>query len=194
MRRVTILIVLVALTAIGVAAPAQADVPRSGLYDVTIRGNADGIPFQRTGTLYLLPTITRTTTNGVNPVDVCLFSGSPFVSPQSGAIWLHSNSYCVNTRGARLDMARVSMSRANSRMLVQPDPSISAVGVNGFNNSSGLLANVYQIFGGYQLLEFRNGGRTVVGTIDVVGTGAIFDSENHYRATLVGRARSFVPR
>lgn len=194
MRRITLLLVLAAFFALLAAGPAHAQVPRAGIYDVTIRGNAEGVPFARTGTLFVLPRVTNITTNGRNPVDVCLFSGRPFTSPQSGSIWLHSNSYCVNTRGARLDMAFVSMSLATNRVFVRPDSRIAAVGVNGFNINSGLLANVYQIYSGAESLAFRNRGRTVVGTVNVLGTGAIFPSSQRYSASLSGTARSIVPR
>jgi hypothetical protein len=136
----------------------------------------------------IAPTVTRATTNGVNPVDLCLASGSPFISPQRGAIWFGTNGACINPRGALQDMAFVGVNRPAGTLSIRPDPAVSATGINGFNGSSGFTAAVWQIFDGTMNLRFAGQGETVTGAINLFGTGAIFHSENTYNATLTGQA------
>lgn len=175
------------------AGGAAASIPQSAVYDVQIQGAVNGLPFARVGNMAIGPTTTAATTNGVNPVDVCLGSGSPFISPERGAIWFATNGICVNANGARQDMAFVAANQAASTLTIRPDPALSATGINGFNGDSGITAAVWQIFDGTMTLQFQGRGETVTGTMQLLGTGAIFHSENTYNATLTGQARQLTP-
>jgi uncharacterized membrane protein YgcG len=175
------------------AAGAGAAIPRSALYDIRLEGNVNGIQFARTGVLAVDATVTTATTNGVNPMDLCMASGSPFISPEPGAIWFATNAICVNPSGALQDMAYVSVDPPTSTITIHPDPAISATGINGFNQNGGLTANVYQIFDGTLEVNFEGNGETLAGSVDFLGTGAIFHSEQRYVATLTGSARELTP-
>ena len=176
-----------------IAGPASAAIPRAAIYNVQIQGAVNGLPFARSGGLAIDQTVTRATSNGVNPVDLCLASGSPFINPERGAIWFATNGICVNANGALQDMAFVSANPAASTVAVRPDPGISATGINGFNGSSGFTAAVWQIFDGSMVLRFQGQGETVTGELSLLGTGAIFHSENTYVATLTGQATQLTP-
>ena len=191
MARRILLTVIVLLMLLPAAA--RASVPQGGVWDITISGDVNGISFVRTGVLVLDGTITPVTTNGVNPVDLCIKSGSPFIAPETGAIWMYTTGYCVNPNGALQDMAFVSVDAAAGIVRIRPDPAISATGINGFNQNSGLLANVYQIFEGNETVQFVGNGATVQGSLDLLGTGAIYHSEQRYTATFSGAARTFLP-
>ena len=175
------------------AGGAAASIPQSAVYDVQIQGAVNGLPFARAGNMAIGPTTTAATTNGVNPIDLCLGSGSPFISPERGAIRFATNGICVNASGARQDMAFVTANQAASTVTIRPDPALSATGINGFNGSSGFTAAVWQIFDGTLTLQFQGRGETVTGTMQLLGTGAIFHSENTYNATLTGQARQLTP-
>lgn len=187
------LLLSAAWTLLSPANPASAAIPQSATYDVQIQGTVNGLPFARTGRLALGPTVTQATTNGINPVDLCLRSGSPFISPEAGAIWFATNGICVNANGARQDMAFVAVDRQASTISIRPDPDISATGINAFNGSSGYTAAIWQIFDGAMVLRFDGTGANISGTIDFLGTGAIYHSENRYIATLTGRATELTP-
>jgi len=190
----TLALILCALAStLATAGTAGASIPRSAVYDVQISGNVNGLPFVRTGGMAIGTTVTQATTNGVNPVDLCLASGSPFISPQRGAIWFATNGICVNPNGARVDLAFVAANRGAGTMTIRPDPALSATGPNGFNGDSGFTAAVWQIFDGTMNLQFQGQGETVTGTLGLLGTGAIFHSENTYNATLTGRATQLTP-
>jgi hypothetical protein len=174
-------------------AVARASIPQMGTWDITLQGDVNGIGFTRPGLLVLGPTVTRVTTNGVNPVDVCIKSGSPFIAPETGAIWFYTNGICLNPNGALQDMAFVSADAQASTVVVRPDPAISATGINGFNQNNGLLANVYQIFDGSETIRFQGDGAAVQGSLNLLGTGSIYHSEQRYTATFSGGAQSFTP-
>jgi hypothetical protein len=178
---------------LGPAGSAGAAIPQSAVYDVQLQGNVNGVPFSRTGGMAVGPTVTAATSNGVNPIDLCLGSGSPFITPELGAIWFSTNTVCVNSSGARLDMAFVSADPQAGVVTIRPDPNTSATGANGFSQSSGLTGAVWQIFDGAMTVSFQGNGETVTGTIDFLGTGAIFHSQNRYTATLTGQARELTP-
>lgn len=158
----------------------------SMVYQVTISGTASGNPFTRTGYVVLSSTITRTTTNGVNPLDVWLTSGNPLTSPQLGAISFGTNNSYLGG-SSLLDIAYVAYNGTTQTITIQPDPSYGGIGANVFNSSGGLLGSLYQIYGGQMQLQLRDGGSTIAGTVDVVAKGAYYYTQASYRATVTGR-------
>jgi hypothetical protein len=173
-------------TFISAGSVAQAAGRQYLVYDVAIQGTVSGRSFQRAGQVYVLPgTITTTTTNGVNPLEVWLRSGSPATSPQTGAIWFATNNAFLGSR-AQLDLAYVSAPSGQLRIDVKPDWRVSATGGNVFNALSGLTADMYQIFDGAMQVTFSSDARQVTGTVSILGTGAIFHSNTPYTATFSG--------
>ncbi len=186
--RLTTLVVFTAMI-LGARSVAYATTTYYGVYDVVIQGVAQGNQFQRVGVLYVVPTISpQGTQNGVNPVDVWLGSGAPATASSPGAIWLGTNSAFIGGQAA-LDMAYVSVDSQTGAISVRPDPNMSATGSNIFNAYGGLTAQIYQIFDGQMQLAFQDNGQTVVGVVDVLGTGAIYHSNTEYYAQVRGTAR-----
>ncbi|MER7207024.1 hypothetical protein [Streptosporangium sp. NPDC000239] len=152
-------------------------------YSVVISGTVSGRSFRRSATLVLRSTVTRVTTNGTNPVDVCLKSGFPAGAPQVGAIWYGSNSACFGGTAA-LDMAYVRTS--GNTATVSPDSRISASGSNNFTATGTLTSCVYFPTEGGASYTFRNDG-TVSGRISIRGFGGYPCGYSTYTANLSGR-------
>jgi hypothetical protein len=159
-----------------------------GTYDVTIGGTAGGQSFRRTGTVRIVATISRIgTTNGVNPIDVCLVSGMPAADPQPGAIWFGSNSGCnPGANAADIDLGYVEV--AGARVTLRPDERIAATLGNHYTVSSGLAACPYAPVSGTLQVDAGPDG-SLSGSVDIVGYGGAFCGRTAYRADLTGRAR-----
>jgi hypothetical protein len=156
-------------------------------WSVTIQGESNDQVFQREGRLIVTqsPISTAGTTNEANQFELFLISGNPTTSPQSGAIWFMTNNAMIGSR-AQIDLAFVTFNAQTNTITVKPDPRLSAVGPNGFNSHSGLLANLYQIFDGSMQIQSQDNFKTVSGTINILGTGAIFHSNTQYIAQISG--------
>ncbi len=176
-----IAIVMIAVSWLAGATAEAATIQRA--YSVTITGTASGNPFTRTGTLVVANTVTRVTTNGVNPLEVCLASGSPASSPDAGAIWLNTNSACISSR-ATLDTAFVSTS--GGTVTVQPDSRIAATGSNVFTTRRSITACPYFPSAGAASYTFF-ANNTVSGTIRITGYGGAFCGTSTYVASITGR-------
>lgn len=96
-----------------------------------------------------------------------------------------TNNAMIGSR-TQIDLAFVTSDSQTNTITVKPDPRLSAVGANGFNSHSGLLANLYQIFDGSMQIQFQDNFKTIFGTIDILGTGAIFHSNTRYTAQIAG--------
>jgi hypothetical protein len=155
-------------------------------YNITLQGIVLGRSFARQGVLaFTTPLIgSAGTTNGPNPFEVAIVSGNPPVTPETGAIQFTTNTLLLGGKAA-IDMAYVSV--ANNCAVVRPDPNLSAVGLNVFNALSGLTADMYQIFSGTIQICSNDNFQTITGSINVLGTGAIFHSNTPYQARLSGR-------
>lgn len=173
-----------ALVATALPAPAQASAARNAVtYGVSISGTVSGRNFQRSGTLILRDTVTRVTTNGVNPVDVCLKSGLPAGTPETGAIWYGSSSACIRST-ASLDMAYVTVN--GTTVTVVPDKRVAATFANNFTATGSLTSCVYHPVDGGATYTFHDNG-TVSGRISMRGFGGYPCGNSTYTATLTGR-------
>ena len=112
-----------------------------------------------------------------------LYQVIPATNPQSGAIWFMTNNVMIGNR-AQIDLAFVTFDTQTNTITVRPDPRLSAVGANGFNSHSGLVANLYPIFDGSMQIQSKDGFKTISGIIDTFGTGAIFHSNTRYTAQI----------
>ena len=155
-------------------------------WSITIQGESDGKVFQRQGLVFITRSAsTAGTTNQANPLDVFLTSGNPATNPQSRSIWFMTNKVMIGNR-AQIDLAFVTFDTQTNTITVVPDPMISAVGANGFNSHSGLLANLYRIFDGSMQIQFQDNYNTISRTVDLLGTGAILHSNTRYTAQIFG--------
>lgn len=139
-------------------------------YDVVLRGRVADRDFERTARLFVAPTYEEVVTeNGVNPVDVCLISGSPGANPEDGAIWFGTNSGCIPSarQGLNVDMAFVDLD--GNRALIEPDPGLTGVSLNTFASlpPGDVIGLLYLIETGSIEVEISDGG--VQGTVDIVG-------------------------
>ena len=154
--------------------------------ETTAPGTVSGVSFSRTATLRIVPTIASIgTTNGVNPVDVCLISGNPAGRPAVGAIWLVSNSGCLpGASAADIDLGVVSV--AGSSVTYQPDVRVSATGGSLFTSSDNYIfaCPFFPVAGAFRL-HVGSGGN-VSGTIDINGYGGANCGTTRYQARVSG--------
>jgi hypothetical protein len=143
-------------------------------FSVIISGTIDGsVPVYRQATLIVGPTQTTVTNNGINPADMCLYTGGQLwfaTNPGPGVINFSTNSDCVPSSTyytARVDVAYVSIS--GGTLTVHPDPNLTALGFNAYNITSGLTAGIEKIYSGTFQLTFYNSGQVVRGGFDIVG-------------------------
>ncbi|MBV9390108.1 MAG: hypothetical protein JOZ78_27095, partial [Chroococcidiopsidaceae cyanobacterium CP_BM_ER_R8_30] len=125
--------------------------------------------FQGVGQVVSCPTITRTgVTNGVNPFDVALSFGNPYAG-QTGAILFTTNSAFIPGSNSRLDLVSTSLNSQNGVLTIVPDSNLAGTSRNIFNATSGLTALPFAVYNGSMDVEFPNGGKSVVGKVDVLG-------------------------
>ncbi|NUR29863.1 MAG: hypothetical protein HOV83_29105 [Catenulispora sp.] len=160
--------------------------PAQGQYVVTLSGVVGGNAFQRTAIVLIHSTVTTVgTTNGVNPVDVCLISGNPGGVPETGAIWNSSNSACdPGASSAALDMAFVTVD--GTTVTVKPDVRMAAAGANVFTARPGITACPYFPYSGAMTVTTGPGG-TLTGAIDVVGYSSADCQGAEYQAQISGQ-------
>ncbi len=167
----------------------------SASYRIELTGEAGGRSFTRSGELYVAPTIEPTaTTNGPNPIDVCVVSGFPAGTPEVGALWFASNSGCIPSAGPQdMDLAFVDVrDRGDSvRVDIEPDAGFTAQALNTYTSEDGLTALLFLIETGSMELTFSD--NEVTGTIDFVGfcglcTGGAGGNRGTYTATIEGIA------
>jgi hypothetical protein len=153
------------------------------VWKVTIAGHVSGTAFSRKGVLALARTQTRVTTNGINPVDVCLVSGNPPAAPQPGAIYLDSNAACLGYR-SKIDMGWVKV--AKGTLTFTPDSRLGATYINVHTSSSSYIfaCLYYPVTGSASYTFYSNG--TVRGTIKYNGFGGAFCGWSGYVATVTG--------
>ena len=176
-------------------------IPSQAAYNVQLAGATAYGGFARTATLAVLPPLDVSGVNfdnGQNPRDVALVSGNPPAAPEQGAIWFATNNGVYDLLGlqtttgdALADVAVVTADPGAGLVRIDLDPNAArTVHLNTMNARGGLLANVYQLLEGRIDLRFANGGRTVAGTVDLVGNGFIEPGPSPYRATLEGTLAS----
>ncbi len=146
-------------------------------------------------------TPTGQTTNGVNARDVGFFVGSP-IAGQAGALWLVTDSFLYSQVHINLptsevfDDAFVTANEQTGRLDMRLDGDLSglpyarAVVQNNYGLTSGLLGELAQILTGGATLQFSPDGRTVSGSVRVLGGGIIEPGSSAYQATFTGTRTS----
>ncbi|MCG8327634.1 MAG: hypothetical protein MI974_08110 [Chitinophagales bacterium] len=174
-------------------------------YELELQGET-WIPFSRTACLLVAKDIDAApTSNGVNPYDIAIASGSPGAVPEAGAIHYltnttlcqYTNSGCNSTPiNAAIDAAFVSVSNNPKRIDIEIDGQVLGNGTAGtvilqnwlsnFNAYSGLGANIYQISTGEISITFSADEKTITGTISIVGGNFTGTGTAPYNATFTG--------
>jgi hypothetical protein len=146
-------------------------------------------------------TPTGQTTNGVNARDVGFFVGSP-IAGQAGALWLVTDSFLFSQVHINLptsevfDDAFVTANAAAGTLDIRLDGDLSGlpyarvVVQNTYGLTSGLLGELAQILTGGAKLQFSPDGRTVSGSVRVLGGGIIEPGSSAYQATFTGTRTS----
>jgi hypothetical protein len=182
--RILAALAVVAATALFAGSPAAAAPPALITFRVTISGTASGNPFTQTGTLTLHRTVTTAgSTNGVNPLDVCLRAGFPAGLPAPGAIWLGSNSACFPIGRADLDMGAVNVS--DSRVDFEPDGRLQATLINLWTARGSVVSCPYAPVAGSAIYRFDTGNR-LSGSVRLSGYGGAACGWSTYSATVAG--------
>jgi hypothetical protein len=160
-------------------------------WEVTYTGQSQGVSFSRHGNIAVyLGQATSVTSNQPNPIELAFYSGNPGANPESGAIWFMTNNAFLggSSRVDLADMRFIPTTQGDgSCVVIEPDQSLSSIGINVFNAYSGLTADAYQIFSGYMYFCSSDGWETITGEINILGTGALFHSNTEYYATVSGR-------
>jgi hypothetical protein len=152
------------------------------VYAVDLSGYVLQRPFQRTGYLQIVPTISSYgTQNGVNPYDIFLQVGDPYYNPTAASIYFMSNNAFISP--SYLDLAYVSWIPQSSLLRIWPDKRIAATASNIFTGISSIVAQPYRIDGGYMDISFLSGGN-INGYMDLLGFG--MQPGNGYRAWFRG--------
>jgi hypothetical protein len=153
------------------------------VYNIVIEGVVSGTPFQRTGQLLVThQPVSQVTAS--NPFDILLVSGDPWVSPDTGSIQFTSNSAMVGQ--TPVPMARVTADPATGVITARTQPDSAVIGANGFNARPGITAPFYFIMDGAMQIQSVDGGQTVNGIIEVVGSSEAFNPTTPYQAQFAG--------
>lgn len=152
------------------------------MWRVVIQGYVSGMPFRRVGVIKLAPTVTRVTTNKVNPVEACLVSGTPSVQPEAGAIHFSSNSLCYGY-ATRLDMGFVQVT--GGTLIFAPDPRMAATFVNNHTDRTSILSCIYYPVSGRGTYSFSSNG-VVRGTLGFQGYAGPGCGWSQYSANVAG--------
>lgn len=182
--------------------PQQADslLPSQGtLYQIQLVGESFET-FDRSGCLLITPTISApgNNENGVNPLEVGIFSGSPYQGSAGAISWVTNTQLMCDfipatcpTQSAALDMAEVTVDEADNQISIELPgiPTAMTSQLNIFNARSGVTANVYQAVEGKMVIEFAPDGK-VTGEVNFDGRGMISAGTANYQATFEGEQTS----
>jgi hypothetical protein len=136
-------------------------------------------------------------TNGVNARDVGFFVGQPILG-QAGSLWLVTDSLLFSQEHINLpslevlDVAFVTANEQAGTINIHLDGDLSglpyarALPQNSYGLTSGLLGELAQILAGDATLQFSPDGRTVSGTVTVLGGGIIEPGSSACKATFTG--------
>jgi hypothetical protein len=173
-------------------ASTPAEVSVLGSYQITITGEGSfsgtpsGYPFSINAVLVVTPTIdtSEVVNNGVNPVDVGIFTTVSPIVGQAGALWFGTNtSLCslvgCSNGGSGIDIAFVdgiadpNAGTAEVNITVDGNafglPNARLATFNIYNLTTDLTAQIHNVLAGTVLLQITDGGQSVSGTINLGG-------------------------
>ncbi|HEY0078370.1 MAG TPA: hypothetical protein VGB73_06960 [Pyrinomonadaceae bacterium] len=155
------------------------------IYNIRLQGAASGWPFMRIGQMALAPTAsTYGSTNGVNPFDVLIISGSVWGAGGTGAISFATNTALIGGM-AKLDMAYMTYNKKSGKLDILVDNRLGQTFGSSFTVKSGVTAQLWAVQGGTVTLQFDSTMKNVQGTLNLMGRGSMYGNAS-YRASLVG--------
>lgn len=163
----------------------EPSVPRNALYNIVLSGQASfsGVPgqsFQVPGVLVLRPTNSEPQLdNGVNPVEVGIFTNASPIVGAAGALYFGTNTALSREVGFRqgeigIDIAFVEVRGQRVRVTVDGNafglPAARLGTFNIYNLTSGVTAQIHNVLAGTIDVQFNDGAQTVNGTIQIGGS------------------------
>lgn len=161
-------------------------------WSVMIQGYANSYPFQVQGWLLMTPKIDQLNVSDARPYDFFLIAGSPAATPETGAIWLATNSGYFSligssTSASQLNLTSVVYDGSTNSFFMQVDPNIAAAAIfNIFSSSPGVVGDVWMVRDGQMQLQFAPDWSTVGGQVGLLGTGWIYYASAPYSASISG--------
>jgi hypothetical protein len=180
-------------------APPADTIPLNSQYEITIEGNtAPGGAISVVADLVVLPTVATATApaNGVNPVEIGIFTRARPVPGNVGALSFGTNTAVANHIAGNLgassvDVAFVDAKQNEGTVDITVDgkafslPNARLSTLNIYNVASGSTALANNILSGVVNLRFLNGGQRVSGDITLSGFGGP-GLASSYQATFTG--------
>ncbi len=159
----------------------SSNIPVNSTYNIVVTGQGNfGPPFQQSASLFIVPTIADgTQQNGVNPVDVAIFTNQSPIVGAAGALYFATNTSLTSLIGSNLgasaiDVAFVQVNQANRSVSIQIDGNVFGIPaarlntLNIYNLTTGLFAQIHNILAG--TVNFNLNGDQVQGTIELGGS------------------------
>lgn len=166
------------------------DISTNTVYSINITGQGfyGSIPdqtFQVQGALVIVPTqdpgSEYTVQNGINIVDIGIFTNANPLLGVAGALYFGSNTALCqflgcNTSASAIDVSYVNFDSVNQKLEVVLDgnafglPASRFAVFNIYNLRTSLVTQIQHILAGAVTIDFKNEGKTVSGTIELGGS------------------------
>lgn len=151
-------------------------------YQIRMVGQTPYGQFDRTGLIYISPSLEMTPSN---PRDIALVSGNPKGAPEIGAMEFYTNTYMLKVlnRGGspglvdgRIKIGTVQIDESSGLLQAQPryDQGFNPIGVpvglqvNIFTPQAGIVAPLYEMTDGRLDIQFRDGNQ-ISGAMEFTG-------------------------
>lgn len=171
---------------------------------VTFSGLPASPPFNRSATLVVTPTIdpldpSLSTNNGVNPVDIGIFTDDSPIIGFAGALYFGTNTSLSSLVGSSIgasaiDVAFVEVDQSAGRVIAAIDgdvfglPNARLNTFNIFNARDSITTQIQSVLAGTVILEFSDNGNTIAGSITIGGSSGFggVGITTEYTATFSG--------
>jgi hypothetical protein len=151
--------------------------------------------------IVIVPTIdpTDALNNGVNPIDIGIFTTTSPIIGNAGALYFGTNTSLSSLVGSNqgasaLDITFVTVNNSVGQIGIQIDgnafglPSARLGTFNIFNLTDGVTAQIHNVLAGTVSLQLSNGGQSIQGTIQLGGSSGFSGGNvtSLYSATFTG--------
>jgi hypothetical protein len=182
------------------AAPSADTIPLSSQYEITIAGHTvPGGAISVVADLVVLPTVATSATaasNGVNPVEIGIFTRPSPIAGNAGALSFATNTALASHIGSNLGASSVDVAFVDAKQNAGtvditldgkafglPDAQVSTLNI--YKIASGASVQTNNILTGLVNLRFSNSGQDVSGDIILSGFGGPAVASS-YQATFTG--------
>jgi hypothetical protein len=182
---------------------AEGLIPVNSEYEIKITGStAPGGAVSAIADLVVRPTVATSSTpstNGVNPVEIGIFTKSSPVEGNAGALWLGTNTSLASFKGSNLGVANIDVAFVDAKqnegtIAISVDgnalgmPNARFDTLNVYNVATGSPVQIHSILTGAVNIRFLNGGQNITGEITLAGFPGFNGSAipSNYQATFTG--------